>query len=52
MYISLVIMGILFLVYFMFSFSAVLLFYFPTQLDKGVERRLKKMKIQQSTSNK
>lgn len=45
---SLIVLGILFIIYFMFSFPAVLLMYFPKQLDKSAEKRLAKLAKQRS----
>lgn len=45
---SLIVLGMLFLLYFMFSFPAVLLTYFPNQLDKQAQKKLARMQRQRS----
>lgn len=45
---SLIVLGMLFLIYFMFSFPAVLLMYFPKQLDRQAQKRLARMQKQRS----
>lgn len=45
---SLIVLGMLFLIYFMFSFPAVLLMYFPKQLDKQAQKRLTRLQKQRS----